>query len=68
MKPGSALAALVSDLAEAFGQPGDQAAVVLAEDVSSGRVVVVVLLGSGPEHDAAVAAYQPKPGQRSAAA
>jgi hypothetical protein len=68
VKPGSALAALVSDLTEAFGQPGDQAAVILTEDVSSGRVVVVVLLGSGPEHDVAAAAYQPKPGQRRAAA
>ena len=51
-----ALAGLLADLAAAFGSPGDQTALVITE--TAGRMTVVVLMGSGPEHDAAVTAYQ----------
>jgi hypothetical protein len=40
MTPGTALAALLADLTEAFGKPGDQTALVLSEDASTGRVVL----------------------------
>jgi hypothetical protein len=58
---GKALAGLLADLAAGFGREGDQTALIITEVRDSERLCVVVLMGSGPEHDAAVAAYQSPP-------
>ena len=58
---GKALAGLLADLAAGLGREGDQTALVITEVRDSERLCVVVLMGSGPDHDAAVAAYQSQP-------
>lgn len=55
---GGGMAGLLADLSAGFAALEDQAALLITDTGDSGRMCVVILIGSGPEHDAAVAAYQ----------